>query len=96
MASARSTRRTEGTMTQSSGKGSAELSARGAGPIQNVGQGERIVSGIVGGLLLHALSPRSMISAVAFLVAGGLLYRAFTGHCPVYRMVDESSGEHSG
>ncbi len=60
----------------------------GAGPIQNVGQGER-VSGIIGGSAAYMLSPRSMVR-VCVHRGGGLLYRAFTGHCPVSPAIPRS------
>ncbi len=51
----------------------------------NVGNAERIVSAVAGGvLLLHGLSCRSLSGWLPAIFGGCLLYRGVTGHCQVY------------
>jgi uncharacterized membrane protein len=55
----------------------------------NVGDAERLVSGIVGAALTalglsRALGRRSLFGLVMAGVGGGLLYRGLSGHCHVY------------
>ncbi|MGC3976334.1 MAG: SRPBCC family protein [Nitrospira sp.] len=58
-------------------------------PYQNVGDKERLISGLVGGgLLLHSLrGPFSGLSAVKALLGLALVQRSFTGHCAAYDML---------
>jgi uncharacterized membrane protein len=54
------------------------------GPV-NVGRGERIVSGLLGGALASYGLRRGGISGwLVALLGGGLVSRAATGHCPAY------------
>src|SRR5262249_23478545 len=52
--------------------------------LPNVSDAERILSGVIGGFLLSRLSLRSLPGAVTAVVGTGLLYRAWTGQCPLY------------
>lgn len=54
---------------------------------ENVGNSERVISGVLGGLLLSHLSTRSFLNGLAFLTGCGLVYRALTGHCPLYEQM---------
>lgn len=59
---------------------------------QNVGDNERIVSGVAGaGLVAYGLSKGGAFGAVMSLLGGGLLYRGATGHCHVYSAVDKNT-----
>lgn len=57
---------------------------RSAPSAGNVSDVERILSGVVGGILLSRLSIRSLPGAVTAVVGVGLVYQALSGHCPVY------------
>lgn len=57
------------------------------GGVENVGNAERVISGVLGGLLLSQLSNRSLVGGLALLAGCGLVYRAFTGHCPLYEQM---------
>jgi uncharacterized membrane protein len=51
----------------------------------NVGTLERVASTTIGALLvMNGLKRRSLGSTALALTGGGLLYRGFSGHCPVY------------
>lgn len=54
---------------------------------ENVGNTERVISGVLGGLLLSHLATRSFLNGLAFLTGCGLVYRALTGHCPLYEQM---------
>lgn len=55
----------------------------------NVGEGERVVSLLVGGLLALFGLGRLPLSALALALGGGyLVYRGLTGHCPAYNALD--------
>lgn len=66
----------------------AELARRereGGNPPINVNDQERMISGGVGAVLtLLGLTRRSVPGLVMAGIGGSLLYRAATGHCPVY------------
>jgi uncharacterized membrane protein len=62
-------------------------SARRADTPVNVGNMERWLSLLGGGLLALATVPRSLGTAVLLGGAGALLYRGWTGHCPLYQMM---------
>lgn len=52
----------------------------------NVGMDERLATGLGGGALaLFGLTRGSLRGLALALVGGGLAYRAFTGHCPMYQ-----------
>ena len=52
----------------------------------NVGKTERVASGAGGGaLLLYGLSRRNLRGMLMAAAGGGVLYRAVTGVCPVYK-----------
>ncbi len=59
------------------------------GTSRNVGEKERLVSGLIGGgLLLHSLKgPFSGLSAIKALLGLAFVQRAFTGHCAAYEML---------
>ena len=61
----------------------------------NVGQTERLISGLVGGglLLRGALRPLSPTSGIAGLIGIALVYRSLTGHCPAYTALGISTHE---
>ena len=52
---------------------------------QNVGEAERIVSGVAGGALVaYGLKAGGLFGTALSLLGGGLLYRGATGHCQMY------------
>jgi hypothetical protein len=52
---------------------------------RNVGESERIVSALCGGALLMSLiNVRPVRGLLGALIGGTLVYRALTGHCPLY------------
>lgn len=52
----------------------------------NVGADERLVTGLAGGALaLYGLTRGSLRGFALALIGGGLAYRAYTGHCPMYQ-----------
>ncbi|MCC6967890.1 MAG: DUF2892 domain-containing protein [Nitrospira sp.] len=59
------------------------------GTSQNVGEKERLISGLIGGgLLLHSLKgPFSGLSAIKALLGLAFVQRAFTGYCAAYEML---------
>ena len=60
----------------------------------NVGQAERIVSGVAGGALVtYGLKAGGVFGTALSLVGGGLLYRGATGHCHVYDAASFSTAE---
>lgn len=51
----------------------------------NVGMDERLATGLAGGALtLFGLTRGSLKGFALALIGGGLAYRAFSGHCPMY------------
>ena len=56
---------------------------------QNVGDKERLISGLIGGgLLLHSLKPPfSGLNALRAVIGLALVQRSFTGHCALYGML---------
>ncbi len=56
---------------------------------RNVGEKERLISGLIGGgLLLHSLKPPfSGLNALRAVIGLALVQRSFTGHCAVYGML---------
>lgn len=59
---------------------------------RNVGDDERVVSGIAGaGLVAYGLSKGGLLGTALSLVGGGLLYRGATGHCHVYSAMDKNT-----
>ena len=60
----------------------------------NVGEGERVVSAIVGGgLIVYGLARRSLGGMTLALAGGILAWRGLTGRCPIYRSLDLSTTE---
>jgi uncharacterized membrane protein len=56
-----------------------------SGKRQNVGEAERLVSGVAGGALVaYGLKAGGLMGAALSLLGGGLLYRGATGHCQMY------------
>lgn len=49
----------------------------------NIGDKERIVSALVGSLLIYALTRKHTVNTLLLFGGGYLLYRAVTGHCAV-------------
>ena len=64
---------------------------------RNVGQKERLVSGLIGGgLLLHSLkAPFSGLNAIKALLGLALVQRSVTGHCAGYSMLGIDTQDHS-
>lgn len=63
---------------------------------RNIGNVERIISGVAGGaLLMHGLMNRSFLGFATTLVGGGLLYRGMSGHCHLYQALDVSTASDS-
>lgn len=61
-------------------------------PTVNVGEGERLLSLMGGGLLTMAgLRRGSVTGTVMALVGGALAARGLTGHCPLYSALDRSA-----
>lgn len=60
----------------------------------NVGQTERVASGLVGGVLVLAgIRRRSLGGAALALLGGDLVRRGVTGHCEVYQALDVSTAD---
>ena len=60
-----------------------------SGKKENVGQAERVVSGVAGGALVaYGLKAGGLLGATLSLLGGSLLYRGATGHCQVYDAMD--------
>jgi uncharacterized membrane protein len=56
-----------------------------SGKKENVGQAERVVSGVAGGALVaYGLKAGGLLGATLSLLGGSLLYRGATGHCQMY------------
>ena len=67
-------------------------STKGNGCAINVGDSERTISAVAGGLaLLYGLSKLSLPTVVASLAGGALLYRGLTGHCSLYQALEMST-----
>lgn len=63
---------------------------------QNVGDNERVVSGVAGaGLVAYGLSKGGAMGAVLSLLGGGLIYRGASGHCHVYSAMDKNTAAES-
>src|SRR5438270_13586944 len=62
----------------------------------NVGDTERLVSGLVGGALCTLGFTGRGPGLLSALVGGSLLYRALTGNCACYRMLGVSTAGGSG
>jgi uncharacterized membrane protein len=56
-------------------------------PVTNVGDNERVLSAIAGSLLLYFVTKKHKVDSLLLLGGGYLLYRAVSGHCPVYGAV---------
>ncbi|HVJ67596.1 MAG TPA: DUF2892 domain-containing protein [Caulifigura sp.] len=70
------------------------LQAAGSCPSVNVGMNERLVSLGTGALfLLNSLVGPKRSRPLSFLVAAGLLYRGYTGHCHAYEMLGVDSAQ---
>ena len=65
-----------------------------SGKKENVGEAERVVSGIAGGALVaYGLKAGGVMGAALSLLGGGLLYRGATGHCNMYEAAGISTAE---
>jgi len=63
---------------------------------KNVGESERIASGIGGGALTaYGLYRMDLIGAVLAVIGGALLYRGATGHSPIYDALDLNTADDS-
>lgn len=61
---------------------------------QNVGEAERVVSGVAGGALVaYGLKAGGLFGTALSLLGGGLLYRGATGHCNVYEAAGVNTAE---
>jgi uncharacterized membrane protein len=61
---------------------------------QNVGNSERVITGIGGaGLAAFGLSRGGVPGLLTALVGGGLVYRAMSGHCPAYEALGVTTAE---
>jgi uncharacterized membrane protein len=69
--------------------------SQGADAAVNVGHMERWLSLLGGGLLALATVPRSLGTVVLLGGAGALLYRGWTGHCPLYQAMGLSTASHN-
>jgi uncharacterized membrane protein len=67
---------------------------RGADSPINVGDMERWLSLLGGGLLALTIVRRSLGTVVLLGGAGALLYRGWTGHCPLYQTMGLSTVPH--
>ena len=64
---------------------------------QNVGDAERIVSGVAGGALItYGLKAGGLFGTAISLLGGGLLYRGATGHCHAYDAANFSTADKAG
>jgi hypothetical protein len=60
----------------------------------NVGEGERLASVLIGGLIALLGLRRLSLTALGLALGGGyLLYRGLTGHCLAYRALDISTAK---
>ena len=63
-------------------------------PAVNVGDAERAISTVAGGLaLLYGISRLSTTSLVALVAGGALIYRGLSGHCDVYAALGMSTAD---
>ncbi|OQW37311.1 MAG: hypothetical protein A4E19_14225 [Nitrospira sp. SG-bin1] len=63
---------------------------------ENIGDGQRMLSGMAGmAFLVSGLSRRDWTGAALAMVGGGLLHRAISGHCPAFEAmgIDMSSND---
>jgi uncharacterized membrane protein len=66
-----------------------------AGPMRNVGDTERWLSLLGGGLLTWYLLRRSLGTVVLLGGAGAFLYRGLQGYCPLYEKMGLSTAPHA-
>ncbi len=63
-------------------------------PKVNVGTAERVASGIAGAILAgYGLKRKSLLGGALALVGGELIFRAASGHCPVYNALEVDTRE---
>lgn len=56
---------------------------------ENVGDGERVMSAVLGGLMgLWGLRHGGLFGALSALIGGSMVARGVTGRCPAYRALD--------
>ena len=72
----------------------AATASTATGPV-NVGDGERWISLLGGGLLALSLLRRSLGTVMLVGGAGALLYRGLQGHCPLYHAMRLSTAAHA-
>ena len=81
------------TMTQPQTRRPADRTRQADRPV-NVGDLERWLSLLGGGLLALAMVRRSLGTVVLLGGAGALLYRGWTGHCALYQTMGLSTAPH--
>ena len=65
-----------------------DLAAKAFDKDVNLDETERLLSSVGGGaLLLTTANLRSMRGLLATIVGASLIYRGFTGHCPLYSVL---------
>src|SRR5437764_202564 len=68
-----------------------------AGACVNSSQNERMLSGVLGGALIgYGLCQRTRAGIGLAALGGALIYRAATGHCPAYELLDINTALHCG
>src|SRR4051812_45838640 len=74
-----------------------QLAPEPAAPVRNVGDSERMISAIGGGVLaLIGLSRRSVPGLVFAAVGGALVYRGVTGKCSIYSALGIDTSNSAG
>jgi uncharacterized membrane protein len=61
-----------------------QLSSSGNSPAVNIGDKERMLSALAASLLLYSVTKKHPVNSLLLLGGGYLLYRAVSGHCPLY------------
>src|SRR5206468_3700439 len=74
----------------------SEERADAGNALQNIGEGQRMLSAVAGvGLLAAALPKRSWVGAILATAGISLLYRAASGYCPAFGALGiDMSGDH--
>jgi uncharacterized membrane protein len=70
----------------------SEKRAANGRPGRNVGEGERLVSGLAGSILvLQGLGRRDLTGLLIGGIGGALIHRGVTGHCKAYQALGQST-----
>jgi hypothetical protein len=73
--------------TSQSQRGATDAMRRSGG--ENVGDGERVMSAVLGGLMgLWGLRHGGIFGALSALIGGSMVARGVTGRCAMYRALD--------